>query len=162
MSGVGSAVGALLAWLQTTAPAQWVAGSLQVTAALSAGHALAFTLVMGAAVVVNLRLLGWVLAERPPAETAGLADRLGAAGLMASIATGVLLFAGQATAVAANGFFQAKMLFLVAAVLFHVFVCRNMARRSVANAVLRRLVGACGLTLWLGLAVAACAFVLLE
>jgi hypothetical protein len=153
---------ALLAWLETTALALWISGSLPLTATLSAMHALGFTLVMGGAVVFNLRLLDRVLTERPPVEMAVAANRLVAAGLALSGATGLLLFAGKATAVAANGIFQTKMSLLVAAALFHFFVGRNVVQRRPENHGFQRLIGTCGLALWIALALAACAFILLE
>ena len=159
MSG---ALSALLAWLETTAAAQWVSGSLPVTATLSSVHALAFTLVMGGAVVFDLRLLGAVLPQRPVVDLAAPSARIVAVGLIVSIATGVLLFSGKASAVAENGFFQTKMLLLVAAASFHFLACRSVLREGVATTGLQRLSGACGLTLWIGLAVAACAFILFE
>lgn len=62
----------MLEWIQTTALAQEIAQSLMLTAALSAAHMLGFTLVTGSALVVNLRLLGALLTERPrPSSSSG-------------------------------------------------------------------------------------------
>lgn len=150
------------AWLETTGVARAVAESLLVTASLSALHVLGFTLIMGSALVANLRLLGVLLNQRPILEVTGPALRGVAAGLAVSAATGVLLFAARAASVSANGIFQVKMLLLVAAAVFHFTVHRSVAQRVSATAPLLRATGAVGLALWLGVAVAACAFILLE
>jgi hypothetical protein len=102
------------------------------------------------------------LPQYPVIEITGPASRGIALGLAISIATGLLLFAGRATAVSANGTFQLKMLLLVAAALFHFTWHRRVTRRDAATVRLLRVTGALGLSLWLGLALAGCAFILFE
>jgi hypothetical protein len=153
--------GSSLSWLEESALARMVSESLPLTASLSAIHALGFTLITGAALVANLRLLGAVLAERPVLEVALPASRVIVCGLVISIATGALLFSGKATAAMTNGIFQAKMLLLAGAVVFH-FVCYRAVARKQAPVRTMRLTGIFGLALWVGLATAACAFILLE
>ena len=83
-------------------------------------------------------------------------------GLAISLLTGVLLFATRATTASANGFFQAKMALLIAAAAFHLAIHRSVVRREGASVALRRLTAGIGLLLWTGLALAGCAFILLE
>jgi high-affinity Fe2+/Pb2+ permease len=151
----------MLDWLETTAWAQAIAQSLMLTAWLSAAHVLGFTLVTGSALVANLRLLGLSLAQRPVTEVTQPAGRGIALGLAVSVVTGVLLFSGRAARVAASDFFQLKMLLLLAAAGFHFTWLRHVSGRATARAVLRA-TGAVGLSLWLALAAAACAFILFE
>ena len=76
--------------------------------------------------------------------------------------TGGLLFSARAVEAAANGWFQLKMLLLVIAAVFQFTILAAAARE---RPVARNLIvasGAAGLMLWLGLAVTACAFILLE
>ena len=152
----------LFAWIETTAVARATANSLALTAALSAIHLLGFTLVMGSAVLANLKRLGALLPTCSVAEVLRPANRAILVGLAISAATGALLFAARATAVSANGMFQLKMLLLVTAAAFHFVVGRNdRAQDSVASPHTR--VGAAlSLALWFALAVTACAFILLE
>ncbi len=153
----------MLDWLQTTALAQGIAQSLMLTATLSAVHMLGFTLVTGSALLVNLRLLGAVLAERPAVEITRPASVVIGLGLLISVVTGLLLFSGRATRIAASDAFQVKMLLLLAAAGFHFFWARRVSlRRGGAGRALLRATGAIGLALWLGLAVAACIFILFE
>jgi len=152
----------LLDWISATRVARSVADSATLTAWLSAVHALAFTLVTGSALVANLRALGAVLIRTELHDVVTPANRAIVIGLAVSVATGGLLFSARAVEAAANGWFQLKMLLLVVVAVFQLTILAAVARkRSVARD--RNVAsGAVGLVLWLGLAVAACAFILLE
>jgi hypothetical protein len=154
--GHGSTMDAFLAWLQSTSIATAIGGSTALTGSLSAVHVVGFMLVMGGALVANLRGLHVLLAGRPAAELAGPANRVIVLGLLVSVVTGALLFSARATDVGANGTFQLKMLLLVAAALAYF-----VANRAAAGPFARAGHGV-SLALWLGLAVTACAFILLE
>jgi len=54
------------------------------------------------------------------------------------------------------------MLLLASAVVFHFGVCRGASRHIDATLSRARLTGGLGLLLWFGVAVAGCAFILLE
>lgn len=148
-------------WLEGTRVALTVRDSLTVTAALSAVHLVGFTLTTGGALVANLNLLGVLFRERPAIDVTRPASRGIAVGLTLSAFTGVLLFAPRASVASVNWIFQAKMALLAAAVVFHFTIHQRVARRDVAGA-LRAATGAVGLLLWTGLALAGCAFILLE
>jgi hypothetical protein len=125
-------------------------------------HALAFTLVTGSALAANLRAVGVLLARTALRDVIVPANRAILMGLAISVVTGGLLFSARAAEAAANGWFQLKMLLLIIAAAFQFTIWRGAASESpLAHA---RVVasGAAGLLLWLGLAVAACAFILLE
>jgi hypothetical protein len=154
--------GPLLAWLQASRIAATVGGSTQLTGFLSAIHLLGLTLVVGGALVSSLRLLGALLPERPVRDVTAAAGQGMLLGLTISVTSGLLLFAPRASAAAENTFFQVKMLLLVAASVFHFAVYRRVSRRRDASAGVLRLTGALGLALWFGVALAGCAFILLE
>lgn len=140
-----------------------VRDSLMLTGALSSVHLLGFTLTTGGALVANLNLLGILLRDRPPIAVSRPATRGILVGLTISLLTGALLFAPRATAASVNGIFQAKMALLIAASAFHLTVHQRVARREGGGSVpLRRLTAGVGLLLWIGLALAGCAFILLE
>jgi hypothetical protein len=141
-----------LAWYQSSAVASTVGSSPTLTAVLSAFHALGFTFIMGGALFANLGRLGVLFPTRPVRETTGPGSTLIALGLVLSLPTGLLLFGPRATAAGHNTFFQLKMLLLVTAAAVQFGLLRRDSRG----------VGAAGLALWLGLAAAACAFILLE
>ncbi len=152
----------LLAGIETAGIARVVGESLMLTASLSALHLIGFTLVTGGALVANLRVLGALLTQRAIIDVTAAASRGIAVGLAISIATGLLLFAPRATSASANGVFQMKMLLLAAAAVFHFTVHRSVTRRASVTAPVLRATGAVSLALWLGVAVAGCAFILFE
>ncbi|MGH9240624.1 MAG: DUF6644 family protein [Vicinamibacterales bacterium] len=152
---------AFFVWLEGTRMAITVRDSLMLTGALSAVHLVGFTLTTGGALVANLNLLGVLFPGRPPIEVTRPASRGIALGLTISALTGLLLFAPRATVASVNGIFQTKMLLLVAAVLFHALVHQRIAASTV-SASARRGTGAIGLLLWTSLALAGCAYILLE
>jgi hypothetical protein len=163
----------VFAWIEGTRVATTVRDSLLLTGALSAVHLIGFTLTTGGALVANLNLLGVLLPGRPPIEVTRPASRGIAIGLAISALTGMLLFAPRATVASVNRIFQLKMALLATAVLFHVLVHRRVARspgfshlsgqstRSWSR-VAQRATAAVGLLLWTSLALAGCAFILLE
>ena len=155
-------MGAFLEWIQATGLAATIRDSLLLTGALSAVHLLGFTLVTGGALVSNLRLLGALFPQYPVVEVSRPASRGIAVGLALSVTTGMLLFAPRAMAASANRTFQLKMLLLLGAATFHVTMHRGVARQTRATPGQLRLIGGVGLALWLGLALAGCAYILLE
>lgn len=149
-------------WLEGTSVATTVRDSLMLTGTLSAVHLVGFTLVTGGALVANLNLLGVLFRERPVVEVTRPATRGMAVGLAISLATGVLLFGPRATVASVNGIFQTKMALLAAAIVFHFTIHQRVARNDAVASVARRSTAAAGLVLWVGLALAGCAFILLE
>lgn len=149
-------------WVEGTRVAGAVRDSLTLTATLSAAHLIGFTLITGGALLANLRCLGVLLAKQPLNDVMRPATRGIAIGLAISIFTGALSFSTRATAAAGNSIFQAKMSLLVAAVLLHFAVQRRLVRAAGPETGIVRATGVLGLSLWLGLALAGCAFILLE
>jgi len=141
-----------LAWLQATTLAGTVRESIGLTSALSALHALGFTCIMGGALFANLGRLGVLFPSRPAHELVVPGSRLIALGLAINLPTGLLLFAPRATIAGHNTFFELKMLLLLTAAAVQFGLLRRDSRA----------LGAAGLALWLGLASAAGAFILLE
>ena len=148
--------------LQHSWLAQTIAESQMLTATLSAAHLLGFTLVMGSAVVSNLRLMGVMFTDQPAILITQPARRALLLGACLSAATGVLLFMPRATGAVDNDFFRVKMTLLVLALLVLTTVQGKVARREASERGVARVVGAMGLALWIGVALAASAFILLE
>jgi hypothetical protein len=142
----------VLSWYQGSAVASAVGSSPTMTAVLSAIHALGFTFIMSGALFSNLGRLGVLFPARPARDTVAPGSTLIAFGLALSLPTGLLLVGPRATVAAHTTFFQLKMLLLLTAASVQFGLLRRESRA----------VGAIGLVLWLGLAAAACAFILLE
>lgn len=152
----------IVTWLESTIVARAVGESLFLTAWLSATHILAFTLVMGSALLSNLRLLNLVLPQAALAEVARPTTCGILVGLPVSLFTGVLLFSARASSVIGGSTFQTKMTLLVAAVAFFFLVQRRVTLMPEPGVILARVTGAVGLLLWMGLAATACWFILFE
>ena len=150
----------MLDWIEATTVARSVATSATATAWLSAVHAVGFALVMGSALVSNLRGMGGLLRQCSLAEVVRPANRVIALGLLVSASTGLPLFAARAGEAAANGAFRLKMLLLLAAATVQFTLVRSAAMRATARHA--RTASAAALALWIGLALTAFAFVLLE
>ena len=157
-----SMVDTFLDWFQSTVLAETVGQSLLLTGFLSSVHLLGMTLVVGGALVASLRLLGILLPDRPVVTVTGPAGRGIMTGLAISVSTGLLLVAPRAFGAFENRFFRVKMLLLLGAVILHVTLFRSVTRQASQRPLILKITGACELALWAGVAVAGCAFILLE
>lgn len=134
---------------------------MPVTGILSGLHLIGMTLVMGAVLVSALRLMGVVLPYEPVAEVTRAARRGIMLGLALSVTTGLLLLSPRIVATSSNYIFQLKMLILGAAAAFHFAIFQGAARGA-SRRVPPGVAGALGLTLWFGVVLAGCAFLLIE
>ncbi len=155
-------LGPLLSWMQGSRIASTIADSTLLGGLLSAIHLLGMTLLVGGALVSTLKLLGVIFPEQPVSDVTTATDRGMILGLTISVGTGLLLFAPRASEIVQNSFFQTKMLLLLTAGLFHFAVRRRVTGERHSAPGLRRFAGACGFALWFGVALAGCAFILLE
>jgi hypothetical protein len=153
---------AILTWIEGTRVATTVAESATLTAWLSAVHVVGFALVTGAALVANLRGLGALFPRSEISDFLVVANRAIALGLALSVATGAPLFAARAADAAANSLFQVKMVLLLGAATFQFAFVGGRASFARRSARASRVVSVVALALWLGLALAAFAFLLLE
>jgi hypothetical protein len=149
-------------WLEASAAGRAVAGSVEITAVLSAVHVVGITLLAGSVIVSALQLLGVLFPESPPRDlTQGLRAGI-LLGLVLSLVTGALLFSARATAAVQNEFFQLKMALLASAILFHVAVYHRLLLTDHRPTLFTRGGGAVAVTLWVGVVGAGCAYILLE
>jgi hypothetical protein len=118
-----------LNWLQTSALAAWVRESPWAYPAVETAHIAGFTLLVGAAVMFDLRLLGF---GRALPATAAARHLLGWSrrSLLLVVPTGVALFMTQAAETWANPAFRLKLVLLAAAglnaLVFHVGAFRSI------------------------------------
>jgi len=148
--------------LQDSRLAHFIGESQMITAALSSLHLVGFTLVMGSALMFNLRMLGAILREVRAASVVRAASHVLLTGLGVSITTGALLFIPRAAGASANSIFRLKLTLLACALLLHFAVQRRVAFSSREGSLAQRLSGAAGVGVWTALALAGCAFILLE
>jgi hypothetical protein len=119
-----------LTWLEQTALAQWARGSTWGYPALETGHIIGFTVLVGAAAVFDLRLLGFGRAL-PVAAAARHLLGWSRRSLLLVVPTGLALFAANAAETWANPAFRLKLLLLALAganaLVFHIWMQRSMA-----------------------------------
>jgi hypothetical protein len=120
---------AWLVWLETTRLAALMRQSLWLYPIVEIVHILGLSVLVGAALLFDLRLLG--LARRLPAS--GLAAHLlgwARASLVLIVPSGLLMFAAHATEMAENPAFRLKLALIAAAglnaALFHRYVFRSV------------------------------------
>jgi len=163
-SGAPKGLAPMLDALQRSSFAQTIAQSQILTASLSALHVLGFAMVTSGALLLGLRALGRIFADRPVADVVRPAARLLAVGACMNILTGALLFSPRAASAVHNGFFQTKMLLLVSAAIVQIVVMRNLGRQSHRHdsRFPSALGGALSAVLWLAVGAAGAAFILIE
>lgn len=120
----------------------WLASLVEVL------HLLGLTVLVGAIVLMSLRLLGLVMTSRPVSEIAGELWGWTVVGLIAQLTSGVLLFTSESVRWYSSGPFWVKMTFLFLAILFHFTIYRKVTRRDDLAPLVYRLTGALALTLW--------------
>ena len=133
----------------------WIVGisrSVTLSVILSVTHYFSFFCVVGSIMIVDLRILG-VLGRRK--KIAELADELLPwmwAGLLFVIASGFLMFAGEATAFYAASAFHLKMLLFLLAITLSVITQSSASRwdRSPKIPTVAKLMALVSLALWVG------------
>lgn len=113
-------------------------------------HLMGLALIGGAALVVDLRLLGLGLHRQPVAVLAPDAERWLLRGLLVMVSSGILLFMCFATKYYFLTFFWVKMAALLLVTLFTRSVHRRVAMANEADVSpgLRKLVALVSLSLW--------------
>lgn len=105
---------AWLVWLETTRVAVAMREWLWLYPAVEIVHILGFVLLVGAALLFDLRLLG-LARHLPVSGMAGHLLRWARRSLLLVVPSGLLMFAAHATEMADNPAFQLKLLFLATA-----------------------------------------------
>jgi hypothetical protein len=113
-------------------------------------HVLGFTLLVGTAVVLDLRLLGWRLQQQPISRIAtDLAPWIWT-GIIVQLTTGPYLFSGDPFEYAVVTAFRVKMALLLVALVFHFTVIRaaTAPSRDAQPLGWRRLAALVSIALW--------------
>ena len=118
-------------------------------------HLLALTLLFGAIFMLNLRLCGLVMKSLPIEQISRDLSPWLVGSLVAILATGFLLFASEAMKCYSSGPFQAKMLFLIAAIAYHFTIHRKLTNNGREPKRLWGIAaGSISVVLWLGVGLA--------
>ena len=136
-------------WLQFSPPLVAMRGSSWLFPVIATIHLMGLSVIGGAVLLVDLRLLGLGLRSQPVAQLARDAERWLFRGLYVMMATGILLFMCFATKYYYLTFFWVKMAALLLVIVFTVSVRRTMtADDTRINPVRARVVAVVSLSLW--------------
>ena len=142
-------------WCETVWLGRAVVGSLWLFPVIEAVHLLALSVLGGAVLIVDLRLLGLGLKHRTPEELWREAKPWMIGALAGLIATGIPLFLSEALKCYYNDAFWVKMTTLPIAILFAFTIRARAIPESVRNTARRQaLVGALSIALWVTVAAA--------
>ena len=136
--------------LEATALAQHLRASVYAYPLVNAGHIVGISLLFGAIVPVDLRLIG-LWRRQDPAALLAICRPVAAFGLMLAVCAGALLFAARASEYVANPVFPAKLA-LVAAGVVNAGLAERALRRGAATASTAH--AALSLLLWLAAIIA--------
>ncbi len=116
-------------WIESTGLATAVREGVWIYAAVGTMHILGLALLVGAAAMWDLRLLGFSR-RLPVAELASHLLPAARAGFVVAAGSGLLLFASDAVAIAGNPAFRIKLV-LIAAALLNVYLFHVRSSRYV-------------------------------
>jgi hypothetical protein len=142
-------------WFQTLAFSHAFRESVWMFAVIEASHLLALAVFAGAILMVDLRLLGTGLKDRPLAQVARDAQPWLWGSLFALFATGVPMIMGNGEKYYFSEYFWQKMVVLVVAFIYMVTIRRMFVKADEARTapMWRKAVGLGSIALWLFVAV---------
>ena len=136
-------------WLQFSPPLVAMRGSPWLFPVIATIHLMGLSVIGGAVLLVDLRLLGLGLRSQPVAQLSRDAERWLFRGLYVMIATGIPLFMCFATKYYYLTFFWVKMVALLLVIVFTVSVRRTVtADDARMNPVRGKIVAVVSLSLW--------------
>jgi len=142
-------------WCDSTAVGRTIRDSRVLFPIIESVHLLALTVLLGAVLVMNLRMLNAGLRRQSRLVVARALGPLTSWGLLVMVITGVLLFCSEAMKCYESPPFRLKILALFAAILFQWIVVRPRINSSFDQSSLSRIAIAVTSTiLWFGVAVA--------
>jgi len=145
-------------WLTFTELAVSIRQSPYLVGLLSSVHLLGLTVIGGSGIVSVLKTMGVLAPEQPLPEVLRAAGNGIVIGFLISLASGLFLFAPQASTAAGNPAFRTKMILVAAALFFHLTLVRPAAQRTESSSWILRLTVALGFVLWLSVAFAGFAY----
>jgi hypothetical protein len=139
-------------WISTTALSQMISTSTWAFAVIESVHLLALSVIGGAVLLVDLRLLGFGLRDQPLRDVARAAWPWFVGSLVIMLVTGALLFVSEPVKCYYSFPFRVKMASLLLGMLFAFTVRRKVTQAEPGRVgpVAYRLVGAVSLLLWFG------------
>jgi len=144
----------LFTWMDHSRLGEAIRDSSWVFAFIEVFHLIGITLLLGAALVVNLRLLGFGLTGEPLEQVAEDAMPWMLVGLFVAMGSGLCLFASEALRCYNNPPFFVKMGMLFLALVFTFTGHRRLTRAGESSPLWRKLAACLSLVLWFGVGLA--------
>jgi hypothetical protein len=143
-------------WADASSVGQAISDSTWAFAVIESVHLLGLSVIGGAILIVDLRLLGVGLKNQPVAQVARNAQPWLVGSLAMMIATGILLFASEPMKLYYSGPFAWKMTCLVLGTLFAFTVRRKVALAAEGRVrpLWQKMVGVVSIGLWFVVAAA--------
>lgn len=143
----------LFEWCERSSITAAIAQSRWLVSLVEVLHLIGLTVLVGAIVVVSLRLLGVAMTRRRVSEVAGELWGWTVFGLITQLTSGLALFSTQSVRWYYSGPFWVKMTLVFLAIVFHFTIYRKVTRRDDLGPLPYRLTAALALTLWFGIGV---------
>ena len=140
----------LFKWFDHTHVALWIRDSTLLFPAIEVVHLLGLTLLYGAVLVVDLRLLGFGMRRQPVSRLAGQMAPFASLGIGVMLLTGIPLFLSEALKCYVNVAFWFKIGFLLAALVFQYTIHRKIVSSDQTNPIAAKITGCLSMMLWLG------------
>jgi hypothetical protein len=142
-------------WAQALSVSASIRDSRWLFPAIEAVHIVALAVLFGAILMLDLRLFGLTLRNKPVRQLASQLQPFTIVSLSIILTSGFLLFASEAMKCYTSAPFQVKMSFLFAALLFHFTAYARVTRADAANTTppWGRLAAAVSILLWLAVGV---------
>ncbi|MDH5829580.1 hypothetical protein QFW80_03475 [Luteimonas sp. M1R5S18] len=151
------AIAAAAAAFEASALGEWIRGAGQAYAVANVVHLLGLSLLVGPALLMDLRLLGLGRAF-PLAETVRCLGRVAGAGLVLAVCSGVALFSADAVALSTHPLMRLKLALVLLALanvaLFHAWAGRERASWTATVPVAARACAVVSLLAWPAIVVA--------
>jgi hypothetical protein len=140
----------LFKWFDHTQIAVWIRSSTYLFPAIEVVHLLGLTLLYGAVLVVDLRLLGFGMRRQTVSRLAAQVGPFASLGIGVMLLTGIPLFLSEALKCYANSAFWFKIGFFLAALVFQYTIHRGIVSSDQTSPIASKLTGCFSMMLWLG------------
>ena len=117
-------------------------------------HLLGLTMLLGALMVLDLRLFGFGMRRQPVSQLARNLSPWVWGGLVTILSSGILLFFGEPMKLYGNPSFHVKMLLLATAIVFQFTLFRRVTNHDGMPPVLGKAAAVVSLFLWFGVGLA--------
>ena len=143
------------AWSQQTWFGHWIETQQWVFAITETIHILAFTILLGTTLCVDMRLLGFGMRRQPTARIAHDLNPWMWAALAVTVVTGILMYLSEAERLSISAPFFYKIIFFLCAIVLHFTIHRKATSPGgIDGAWFGKLAACLSLIFWLGVALA--------